>query len=346
MKRVFENQKHGVSRRSFLRGSAAAGAGALVAPAFITRSAWAKSKVLKVGHIEAPSSATHQSYLTFQKLVAERSGGSVEVKVFPAGQLGGLRDLFEGIRFGSIEMTSSGPDYVSNLVPMVVCASLYYLWRSESHARKVLAGADGSIFDKFLIDKAQLRVMAWGNLGFRSVFNTKRAIETPADLAGLKIRVPEAKLHLLPMKALGALPTPIPYAEVYTSMQTNIVDAAEAVPAVMLQQKFNEVSKFYSLTNHLFNPLMVVIGERFYQSLDAKEKEAVVESAREAWREEWDVAAKDNNTAIDRIKAGGVPVNTVDMAPFAKICEPTWKELVDPLGDEGWRIVKKFKDAA
>lgn len=346
MKKLSPSREGGFSRRSFLKRSAAAGAGALLAPTFITQSAWAKAKVLKVGHIEAPNSATHQSYLKFQKLVAERTGGSIDVKVFPAGQLGGLRDLFEGIRFGSVEMTSSGPDYISNLVPMVVCASLYYLWHSEDHARKVLTGPNGSIFDKYLIKQAQLRAVAWGNLGFRSVFNTKRAIKTPADLAGMKIRVPEAKLHMVPMKALGALPTPIPYAEVYTSLQTNIVDAAEAVPAVVVQQKFNEVSKYYSLTNHLFNPLMVVIGEKFYQSLSAKEKEAVVESAREAWRAEWDVAAKDNLAAIDKIQAGGVPVNAVDMAPFIKIVEPTWKELIDPLGKEGWDIVNKFRDAA
>ena len=346
MKKLFTTCDGGVSRRSFLKGTMAAGAAAVAGPVLIARPAWAKAKTLKVGHIEAPNSATHQGYLKFADLVKERTGGSVEVKVFPAGQLGGLRDLFEGIRFGSVEMTSSGPDYVSNLVPMVVCASLYYLWQSEAHARKALTGPAGSIFDKHLIDQAQIRAVAWGNLGFRSVFNTKRAINTPADLEGMKIRVPEAKLHLVPMKALGASPTPIAYAEVYTAMQTNIVDAAEAVPAVMLQQKFNEVSKFYSLTNHLFNPLMVVIGERFFQSLDAKEKEAVVESAREAWAFEWDTAVADNNAAIEKIKAGGVPVNTVDMTPFTKIVEPTWKDLVDPLGEEGWNIVKKFQAAA
>lgn len=346
MKRDLCTKSNNVSRRSFLRASTILGAGALAGQTFLTRSASAKEKVLKVGHIEAPSSATHKGYLLFQKLVQERTNGSVEVKVFPAGQLGGLRDLFEGIRFGSVEMTSSGPDYVSNLVPIMVCASLYYQWRSQEHARQVLNGEVGAKLDQVLRDQAQLRIVAWGNLGFRSVFNTKRAIEKPSDLAGMKVRVPEARLHLVPMKALGASPTPIAYAEVYTSMQTNIVDAAEAVPAVMLQQKFNEVSKYYSLTNHLFNSLCVVLGERFFQSLNAKEKEAVIESAREAWSSEWDMAIKDNTAAIERIEESGVAVNAVNMEPFAKIAEPTWKELVDPLGDEGWTIVNKIRDAA
>ncbi|RCK28676.1 hypothetical protein TH1_09425 [Thalassospira lucentensis MCCC 1A00383 = DSM 14000] len=334
------------SRRAFLKNSAAAGASALAASTLFSTGAFASAKTLKVGHIEAPNSATQKAYEAFAQKVAERTNGSVNVEIYPAGQLGGLRDLYEGLRFGSVEMTSSGPDYVSNLVPVVVAGSLYYLWESNDHAREMLSGANGAIFNKALIEKAQIRNLAWGNLGFRSVFTNNRPIETPEDLKGLKIRVPEAKLHLEPMKAFGALPVGVPYAEVYTSLQTDVVSGAEGVPSAVLQQKFNEVSKYYSLTEHLFNPLMITISERFYQSLSTAEQEAVTESAREAWADEWDAAIVDNSAALDKIAAGGVVINRPDKAAFAEIAQTSWASVLDPVGDEAWDIVKTFQRKA
>lgn len=327
-----------LTRRSLMTG-AAAGAAVLSAP-LVAR---AQAKTLRAAHIETTDSATHKGYEDFAARVKEATGGSVEIAVFPAGQLGNLRDLYEGIKLGTVDMTTSGPDYTSNIAPIMVTAALYYSYRDEAHADSLLEGEFSGRLSDALLAQASMRILAWGELGWRSVFNTVTAIEGSDDFDGLKLRVPEAQLHLLPMRALGASPTPIPYAEVYTSMQTGVVDGAEGTPAAVTQQKFDEVSEFYSLTRHLYNPIHLVIGGRAFDGLDAGQQEAVRTAAVEAFRAQRATARKDNEAALKALRDGGLQVNTLDTAPLREIVLPTWDELTADLGDEGKELVAMLK---
>ena len=332
------NPKWAPTRRSLMTG-AAAGAVLLATP-FVAR---AQAKTLRAAHIESTDSATHKGYEDFAARVAEATNGAVEVKVFPAGQLGNLRDLYEGIKLGSVDITSSGPDYTSNIAPIMVTAALYYSYRDQAHADALLEGAFSERLSEALSKQAQMRILAWGELGWRSVFNTVHPIESAADFDGLKLRVPEAKLHLLPMRALGAAPTPIPYSDVYTSMQTGVVDGAEGTPAAVTQQKFNEVSKFYSMTRHLYNPIHLVIGSRAFDGLDAAQQEAVQAAAVAAFRTQRATARSDNAAALKALEESGLAVNTLDTAPLREIVRPTWDELTADLGPEGAELVKMLQ---
>ena len=327
-----------LTRRSLMTG-AAAGALVLSAP-MVARAA---TKTLRAAHIESTDSATHKGYEDFAARVKEATGGSVEVKVFPAGQLGNLRDLYEGIKLGTVDITSSGPDYTSNIAPVMVTAALYYSYRDQAHADALLDGEFSERLSDALLKDANMRILAWGELGWRSVFNTVHPIEDASSFDGLKLRVPEAKLHLLPMRALGASPTPIPYSDVYTSMQTGVVDGAEGTPAAVTQQKFNEVSKYYSLTRHLYNPIHLVIGGRPYDGLDASEQTAVTDAARAAFGAQRATARADNKAALEALAAGGLAVNEVDTAPLREIVLPTWTELTADLGEEGQQLVAMLK---
>ena len=333
------------SRRTFLLGaSAGLAAGALGAP-FVARAQ--TSTTLRAAHIESPESATHKGYVAFAERVREATGGSVEVQVFPAGQLGNLRDLYEGLALGSVDITSSGPDYTANIAPVMVTAALYYSYQSDEHADRAFEGEFSSRLSDALAAQANMRILAWGELGWRSVFNTRRAIKAPADFKGLKIRVPEAQLHILPMQALGAAPSPIPYAEVYTSMQTGVVDGAEGTPAAVIQQKFNEVSKFYSLTNHLYNPIHVVISGGAFGKLSKQQQDAVSQAAIEVFRAQRAQSRVDNEAGIKEIAKRGLPVNDdVDMNAIRKIVEPTWATLTKDLGANGQALVKLLQAAA
>jgi tripartite ATP-independent transporter DctP family solute receptor len=325
-------------RRDFLKGVGALSAGALLPSSVLAQS---KTKTLKVAHIESTTSSTHKAWEKFAQLVKAKTNGSVAAEVFPAGQLGGLRDIFEGLRLGSIDMTSSGSDYTSNLAPIMVIPSMYYVWKSREHAYKVLDGSLGEEFNQGLQKAAGIRILAWGDLGWRSVFNKVRKIDKPEDMKGIKLRVPEAKLHLLPMRAFGASPVTIPYGEVYTAMQTNIVDGAEGTPTAVLQQKFNEVSKFYSLTEHLLLAIHAVISNGAFDRLSADEQKAVISAAKEAFTEQRATSNKDAAEALDKIKASGVAVNQVDKEAFRKIALGTWGELVEPLGASGKALLDK-----
>ena len=331
-----QSAKLALTRRQLLKTSLT-GAALLGAPAIVA----AQSKVtLRAAHIESTESATHKGYLDFAKLVADATGGAVEVKVFPAGQLGNLRDLFEGLKLGSVDITSCGPDYSANLAPIMVTAALYYSYRDDAHVDKLLEGEFSARLSDAMFKQAGMRILGWGELGWRSVFNTVQPITSAADFQGLKLRVPEAKLHLEPMKALGASPTPIPYSEVYTAMQTGVVDGAEGTPAVVVQQKFNEVSKYYSLTRHLFNPIHLVIGGFAYDKLSKEQQSAVQLAARDAFRNQRKIAREDNAAALETLKASGLKVNEVDTEPLREIVQPVWQDLTKDLGAEGQELIK------
>jgi len=327
------------SRRVFLKAGVAgmAGAGLLGTP-YLARAQSAKT--LRAAHIESTESATHKGYVAFAEKVKAATDGAVEVKVFPAGQLGNLRDLYEGIKLGTVDLTSSGPDYSSNIAPVMLTAALYYSYRDNAHADALLDGAFSARLSEALASQAGMRILAWGELGWRSVFNTVRPILAPGDMKGLKLRVPEAQLHIVPMQALGASPTPIPYSDVYTSMQTGVVDGAEGAAAAVLQQKFNEVSKFFSLTNHLYNPVHLVIGARTFDGLSADHQKAVQAAAREAFQAQRSQARADNAAALDKLKASGLAVNEVNTAPFREVVMPSWARLTASLGAEGEDLVK------
>ncbi|WP_316860913.1 TRAP transporter substrate-binding protein [uncultured Cohaesibacter sp.] len=331
-----KSAKLALTRRQLLKTSLT-GAAILGAPAIVS----AKSAVtLRAAHIESPESATHKGYLEFAKLTKEATGGAVDVKVFPAGQLGNLRDLYEGLKLGSVDITSSGPDYSANLAPIMVTAALYYSYRDDAHVDKLLEGEFSEHLSEAMFKQAGMRILAWGELGWRSVFNTVRPITGIEDFKGLKLRVPEAKLHIEPMKALGASPTPIPYSEVYTAMQTGVVDGAEGTPAAVTQQKFNEVSKFYSLTRHQYNPIHMVIGKFAYGKLSADQQKAVELAAREAFRKQRSVARADNAASLKALETAGLKVNELNTDPLREAVLPVWDLLTKDLGPDGKDLVK------
>lgn len=337
-------RKQGISRRNVLKYAAAGTAAGIVGMPFIARAQ--SATVLRVAHIESTDSATHKGYEAFAKKVAEATNSAVEVKIFPAGQLGGLRDLYEGLKLGSVDITSSGPDYTANIAPVMVTAALYYSYRDAAHADRAFEGEFSQKLSEALAEQANMRILAWGELGWRSVFNTVRPIKGPEDMKGLKLRVPEAKLHIVPMTALGASPTPIPYAEVYTSMQTGVVDGAEGAPAAIIQQKFNEVSKFHSLTRHLYNPLHIVISGSAYDKLGGN-GDAVAAAAIEAFRDQRAQARADNEAALKTLADSGLAINDdVDMDAMRALVEPTWAELTADLGASGTELVKLLQAAA
>lgn len=337
-----KTERYGIERRRFLIGSAVLGGAALAG-----RPARAQGvKVLRLAHLEASDSSFHKAIEMMSQSVKQKTGGQVDIRVFPSGQLGGYRDIVEGLRLGTIDLIGGGLDYPANVVPLLVTGCLYYNWRSFQHADRVLEGPVAERYSKAMVANVGARIVGMGYVGMRDVFTRNRPVTKPADMQGLKIRVPEAPQHVVPMKALGANPTPIPYGEVYTSLQTGVVDAAEGPPSVITQQKFYEVSKYVSLTDHQLLVMQVSLSERTAAKLSPAEIDAINASARDAFKWQRGAAKPENAEALKQIKAAGLQIIEPDVAAFRDIVRPTWKQFVDPLGAEGAEVMKLIEAGA
>jgi len=207
---------------------------------------------------------------------AETSGG-VEVKVFPASQLGGERELIEGTKIGTIQMCMVSAA-ISGFYKEAQVLDIPYLFSNAPIAWKVMDGWFGKEMAEDCLKKTGMRVLAYGETGFRNFTNSSRPVKSPADMKGLKIRVMESPVYVNMVRALGAAPTPIAWPETYTALQQKVVDGQENPIATIVFAKLYEVQKYITLDGHSYGVDFLLINEKFYQSLP-KETQQIVKSA-------------------------------------------------------------------
>lgn len=279
----------------------------------------------------------------FDKL-EELSGGAFIGEQAPAGQLGGERDLIEGLQIGSVDMvmTSTGP--LGNFVPEVYALDLPFLFRDYDHARKVL---DGEIGQELLakIDEHNLVGLAWAENGFRHVTNNIHPVVTPADLDGLKLRTMENKVHMAAFTGMGASPTPMAFPEVFGAMQQGVVDGQENPVPVIVSAKFWDVQKYCTLTGHVYSPAIILASPALFDGLTEEEKGWFYEAAKAG------VAA--NRAEVNRLEDAGVAlmrengmevVTDIDKAPFAELAEKSsYSIYTDQYGSEMIERIKAVK---
>jgi tripartite ATP-independent transporter DctP family solute receptor len=273
--------------------------------------------VLKVGWTNTIDSHYGMGITTFGDEVAKRTNGRYKLQYFPAGALGGEREMLEAVQLGTQDLiiTSTGP--VGNFVAETRIVDIPFLFRDYAHARKVLDGPVGQeILTKF--PAKGLVAISWMENGFRHVTNSKKAINTPADLAGLKIRTMENKVHMEAFKAMGSLPTPMNMNEVFTALQTGTVDGQENPIPVILANKLYTVQKYLSLTSHVYSPAMLIINKGLWDKLSAADKASFQEAAKIALVVNRKKVNDDEANGIAVIEKAGTLVNKVDTALFQK----------------------------
>lgn len=273
--------------------------------------------VLKLGTSTQPSHIYNVAAEHFAKIVAEKTNGEIEVQVFPAAQLGSERDMVEGLQLGSLEMTLTSTGPLGNFVPQVKLFNLPFLFKDRDTCYKVLDGPVGTaIADKFT--KVGIRSLGWYENGFRNVTNSKRAIEAPADMDGLKIRVMEDDVFILTMKSLGASPLPMAFGELYTALEQKTVDAQENPLAVIHSSRFFEVQKYLAMTGHFYSPAMLLISEITWQSLSPENQKIIAAAAAEARDFERQISLEADQKLEAELKAAGMTVTHPDKAPFVE----------------------------
>lgn len=319
--------KTGILRRDAIR----LGLGATAAAA-VFRPAMAQSKTIRLAHHLSLESDQHKLALRFRDLVAEYTGGAIGVEILPSAQMGGQREIIESVSLGTLEMGYGESGLYSNYLPSFGVIALPYLYRDLGHWESVVTGEIGRNLADQLSGAAGIRVANWLNGGYRHSFLRTKPIAAPGDFAGVKIRVPESPVFVKAFAALGATPTPIPAPEIYTSLQTGVVDAMEGSPETGFTYKIFEVTDYLSLTGHILLDGSYVINQAFLDGLGDDERAAVTRAAAEAGDEQRAGWSAVNEGWLKKLGEVGLTVNEVDTAPFQAALGPLQDEFAAEAG--------------
>ncbi len=287
----------------------------------------AAQTVLRSTDIHPTDYPTVEAVRHISKLLEERTKGRIKINVFHSAQLGNEKDTIEQTRFGVIDLNRINMAPFNNLIPATNVPSLPFIFRSVAHMRTVMDGPIGdSILKEF--EKHDLVGLAFYDSGSRSFYNSKRPINTPADMKGLKIRVQQSDMFVALVSALGANATPMAFGEVYSALQTGVIDGAENNWPSYESTKHFEVSKFYSLTEHSLSPEVLVMSKRSFDKLSKEDQEIMKVAAKESvakMRELWDAREKASEA---KVKAGGAVINAVEKQAFIDAMKPVYDKFV------------------
>lgn len=271
--------------------------------------------VLKLGHALDTGHVVHQGMVYMAERLEFYSDGRMKIEIYPSGQLGSERELVELLQIGSLAMTKVSSSPLESFVPEMKVFSLPYVFRDQAHFKKVLKSDIG----KSLLlapEKVRLRGMGYYDAGSRSFYTTNRAIHSPADLKGLKIRVQKSETSVEMIAAMGGAATPISWGELYTALQQGVVDGAENNPPSLYLSRQYEVSKYYSLDEHTYVPDILLMSLHIWENLTLEQQgwlQRAVDDSTTYQGELWQQASDD---ALAAIAASGVEIIRPDKAPF------------------------------
>jgi len=256
----------------------------------------------------------------FAELVDQKSGGKMKVQVFPGGTLGSDQANVSALQGGTLEMASMNSGIFASLVKEFAIYDFPFMFGNPREADAVVDGPFGQGLHKKLEDKG-LVGLAYYELGFRELTNSKRAITKVDDIAGLKLRVIPNPINVDWVKALGANPTPLPFPELYAALEQGAVDGQENPVATIKGAKLFEVQKYMTLTNHQYNPQSVVISKKFWDSLSGGDRKILQDAATESAGYQRTQSRAQLQAGLEDLKKGGMQVSELSAAEVTKLRE-------------------------
>ncbi len=271
--------------------------------------------VLKLGHALDTGSSVHKGMVHMAERLAVYSEGKLTIDIYPSGQLGSERQLVELLQIGSLAMTKVSSSPLESFVPEMKVFSLPYVFRDKSHFKRVL---DSDIGKSLLLapQKVRLRGMGYYDAGSRSFYTTEKAVRTPADLKGLKIRVQKSQTSVDMIAAMGGAATPISWGELYTALQQGVVDGAENNPPSFYDSRQYEISKYYTLDQHTFVPDVLLISLHIWNRLDEKQRGWLQQAVDDSVRYQGELWQQASDDALKAIEASGVEIIRPDKQLF------------------------------
>ncbi len=293
--------------------------------------------VWKVGSVTGPGNPMNDALLDLAKILAEKTRGRIKLEVYHSNQLAkGEAAHLEGVQLGTIDLAGVGSAPIGGMFePAYMALDLPFLWTSREQIWKVLDGPLGQELLAKMEGKNLKGFCFGGGWGFRHMLSNKRAVTTPADMKGQTIRVQESPTYITMMKALGANPVPMPWAEVYLAMKQGTVDGLELPTFSVVSDKMYEVTKYYSLTRHSYPPIAYFMNLKRYQALPADLRQAVDESIRLACAAHRKHEVEKEAGDLEVIRKAGTRVNDVkDTKAFQALMKPVYDMVEQKVGKE------------
>lgn len=285
-----------------------------------------ETNTIKLAHSLGVSHPVHEAMVYMADLVAEKSEGKLKIQIYPSSQLGSEKQCLELLQIGSLGMTKVSAAVMENFSPDLKVLGYPYIFRDDEHRFKIY---DGEIGKKLLSGSEEywLKGLTYFDAGNRSFYTKTTPIDAPKDLEGLKFRVMQSPTAIEMVKSFGGSPTPISWAELYTSLQQGVVDGAENNLPSFYTSKHYEVCKYFSKNEHSSIPDILVIGTLTWNNLNQKEKDWLMEAVEEATvlqRELWEKAEWE---ALIEIEKAGVEVSYPDKSLFEEKAKPMLESL-------------------
>lgn len=314
-----------VDRRRFVRTSLALGASVLAAPALIGQARAAPTK-MRLSSSQANDPKFANGRVLYDNLVKQLKAAGlsdqIEIVFFPDNQLGQEIDVINSVKLGVIDMMVSGSSISANLVPLVGTFDLGYLFSSFPQQTKAFEAGAAKPIEAALLKGGGIRIIAWAyNFGSRSVLSRK-AVNSPDDLVGQKIRTLPNPVITECLRVMGAAATPLAFGEIYTALQAGVLDGLEHDPPTMIASKFYETAKFYSLTQHNFSPLALYFSDVTFNRMNPKLRDGFLEVALKAAADTRMHGLAVEQEALGMLKERGVTIVDCDRAAFRKRVEP------------------------
>ncbi|MDR3593164.1 MAG: TRAP transporter substrate-binding protein, partial [Negativicutes bacterium] len=259
------------------------------------------------------------------KLLEERSKGRIKMQVYAGAQLGQEKETIEMTQMGTVALSRVNTAPLVGFVPQMGVFSMPYLFRDADHFWKVLEGPVGAQMAKEL-EKSNLVGLAWIDSGARSFYTRNTPIDSPAQAKGQKIRVQQSKIFVDMINSLGASATPMDYGEVYSGLQTGLVDGAENNPPSLWAMKHYESAKYFSLDEHARVPEMIIMSKKVWDSLSPDDQKLVKQAAIDAGVFERELWAKYTEESMKNLAAKGVVISRPDKEAFRKAVEPMYQK--------------------
>jgi tripartite ATP-independent transporter DctP family solute receptor len=298
-----------------------------------------KTIILRLAENQPEDYPTTLGDREFARLVEERTQGRIKIEVYSGGRLGNEKAVTEQVQFAAVDLARVSISSLTDIEKSMAVLMLPYIYRDREHMFKVLEGPIGVKVLANLERSAGIVGLAWMDAGTRSFYNTKREINKPEDLIGLKIRTQETELMTDIIKAFGASPVAMAYGDVYSALQTGVVDGAENNWPSFEASRHYEIAKFFTVDEHNRIPELIVVSQKVMEKLSPEHRNIVIQAAKEAAvleREEW---LKREAISRERIESAGVKITTLQSS---KEFEQKTKSLYDKYASDYKNIIKEI----
>lgn len=294
----------------------------------------AQEMTLNLGFVGGPQAPEAIAMGQLAEEIKEKTNGRIEIRLQGGGALGGDREVIEGLQLGTVDMAVPSTSIVANFVPDLEVFDIPFLFRDFDHAEAVLNGTIGNQMLEEMPEHG-LVGLAFGGMGFRQLTNSVKPVHSVADVEGLKVRTQQNDIHIKVWRELGVLPTPMAIPEVYTALQQGVVDGQENPIGAIVNNRFGEVQKYVSMTNHAFTPLVVLISPVTWDKLTDEDKAIFRAAAANAMVRNRKEAEAAIASGLETLRSQGMTVILdVDTASFRSKLDGLFDEFAKDFGEE------------